>query len=82
MPRRNGSFSVWCCIQKICGDYEKGHRGIAAQEQKIIFLELNQEGFRETKASYICIFMFYIFEDLQLPQPHLRIVINCHFHLF
>lgn len=59
MPWRNGSFCISGCIQEICGEYEKGHRGIATQEQKIIFLELNQEGFMKTKASYTYIFMFY-----------------------
>lgn len=78
MPWRNRSFCVWDCIQKICGEYKKGHRGIAAQEQEIIFLELNQEGLMETKASHIYIFMFYIFWDLQFLQTQLRRAKNCH----
>lgn len=61
MPWRNRSFFVWDCIQKICGEYKKGYRGTAAQEQEIIFLELNQEGLMETEVSHICILIFYMF---------------------
>lgn len=61
MPRRNRSFCVRGCIQKICGEYKQGYRGTAAQEQEIIFLELNQEGLMEIKASHIYILIFYVF---------------------
>lgn len=57
---------------------KKGYRGVAAQEQEIIFLELNQEGLVETKSSHICIFMFYIFWDLEFLQTQLRRAKNCH----